>query len=470
MRRLTQGLANVVWGVLGLCARHVMVTGIIGWITWSMLTWENRVFLMISGSALVVGALMADARPLAARASSLADDLLFGYRKLRVRLLWTRIMKAAKAEELRTHPGQPSLLVPPKLRHHHFWQFWHVRDRIRKTPMGLQVTCDASDIGRSADSLQGAPAIAIAGKVKAISVAINDHPQRTWLTTIHFIYKDLLKRSISCDDLAISTEPAVVPIGKDNNMNTVMADLRLAWLIVGNLGSGKTLLAWVMIKNLLNRSLPFRLRVADPKGGMAFAPLMGKVHDYEATPTKLKAFLERAIDDLDTRMREMKSLGFDEWDPSNPDFPLDRFPLDVMIIDEVLSFVLFMGDEKIRIDGKEYSALDAFTLKYLSQIRAAGFTAILLSQLSQKSILGKIRDLCANKMCFRVGSVDIVRTMLEDAKAYPAHKIDKKYPGQGYINQGDGPQRIRTANITSEERDEVARQLGETRQKVGALS
>jgi hypothetical protein len=417
--------------------------------------WRHPVVLLATVGAWTVFAAGSDARALKLSASSLACAVKLAYRRCYLRINWNRICESAGATEKWAVPhGNTTVneLRFPKLKHRHFWSVHHWRYRIRRTPTGIVFYVDGTRIGRNPEGFEGTVCASIASSMKARGVMVDAHPVFPTLTKIGLIYVDPFKQLITADSLGFSQEPGVVPVGRDSHGAVLYKNLRMASLLVGNLGSGKSSEVWTMLKGLIEQAMPFRLRLADPKGGMEFSEMRGRAYDYEDNPTQLHEFLGRALVALAIRQREMSAAGYRKWDPSDPKFPIDRFPLDIMVIDELVTFILMMKNAKITINGTAYDAKDAFII-YMTQIRAAGFTVIACSQLAQKAILELLRDLFTYKTCLRVGSAEIVRMVLDDAKQYPAHKISTEgAEGVGYIDLGTGPVKYRAGYVNDKER------------------
>jgi hypothetical protein len=326
----------------------------------------------------------------------------------------------------------------------------------------MRLTVDGTTVGMPLEAFEGKAGAAIGSTQKARDTIVKPHPKYGYMTTISLIYRDPFDVIIRPSDLPVSMVKGVVNVGRDSFGGVVTKDVRLAQLKVGNLGSGKSSETWTTLDSLIKQNLPMRVRFADPKGGMEFSIMAKKAYDYEADPTELDKFLGRALADLAKRQSEMAALGWTNWEPNNPDFPLEKFPLDVMVIDELVTFIDMMDDAKIKINGKEYKAIKAFRI-YLTQIRAAGFTVDASSQLAQKEVIGVLRDLFTYKTCLRVGSAEIVRIVLGDPKLYPAHQLPPgdENSGIGYTDSGEGPMKYRAVLLSKKERTGVADAIGE---------
>lgn len=429
------------------------IVGLIGWAAIGSAGWLEY--------AVLAGLLTVAVGPdVLTRTSSLVRAVKSSYRRTAIRLTWAPTMHRAKLFEtvtiedaLHSAGHRPGGRKVPKLKR------WG-RNRIRRTPCGLVLTVDGSNIGAGTEAFKGDQAGVLRSRWKALDLIVSPHPLRPYLTQLRVIFVDPFADVILPSQLPPPPYPptGVCVVGKDSDGLPVRKDVRLATLIAGGLGSGKSSECWMILWSLCKQRLPFRTRVYDPKGGQEFFNLADKAYRYESNATLWCEFLEQALAAMGAQQASLKAAGKRKWEPGH-----EQWPLDVMIIDELVTVIAMMAgaENKVTINGKKVPALKAF-LVYLSQCRAAGFTVIACSQLTQKEAIGLIRDLFAYITCLRVGSDDMVRTILGDPKMYPAHLIPPgdANAGIGYTSTPRGPLKYRAAYLDDDDRDGVADAIG----------
>lgn len=392
-------------------------------------------------------------------ASSLLNTIKIAWRVAIIRATWRRAMNYARlyeTEHLTTSTPGVSAAGGRKYPRLKRWG----RTAIERTPCGLILTVDGGRIGADVDAFTATQALKLQSKWRALEYGAERHPKWPHMTRLRLLYVNPFAELIRPGDLLNTTpKPGRVRVGKDSDGRVVQKDIRLAHLLVGGLGSGKSSECWQILGELIRLDIPFRVRVYDPKGGMEFSDLNGRAYRYESNPTAWCEFLTEALAALAQRQQAMQDAGVGrKWIPGD-----QRFPLDVMVIDELVTVIAMMAGAKntVKINGKDVQAIKAF-LVYLSQIRAAGFTVIACTQLSQKEAIGLLRDLFAYVTCLRVGSDEMVRTVLGDSKLYPAHLIPPgdEHAGIGYMSTDRGPLKYRSAYNDDDERASMAEAIG----------
>lgn len=424
---------------------------------WALFGGATICWILGTLAVLMILALGGDAR--GTLASSLLNTIKFAARRTRIRLTWRAAMNRAKlfeVEHLATAAPGASLQGGRKYPRLKRWG----RCMIERTPCGMILTVDGSRIGADSDAFTAAQALVLSSKWRTVDYGVERHPRWPHMTRLRLLYVDPFAGLIRPSDLLTTTpKPGRVRVGKDSDGKVVQKDIRLAHLLVGGLGSGKSSECWQILGELIRLEIPFRVRVYDPKGGMEFSDLNGRAYRYESNPTAWCDFLTEALAALAQRQQAMQDAGVGrKWKPGDP-----RFPLDVMVIDELVTVIAMMAGAKntVKINGKDVQAIKAF-LVYLSQIRAAGFTVVACTQLSQKEAIGLLRDLFAYITCLRVGSDEMVKTVLGDSKLYPAHLIPPgdDHAGIGYMSTDRGPLKYRSAYNDDDERAAMARTIG----------
>lgn len=443
------------WALATLAVRYAVTASIVGLLIWRATGVYHWCLLL----ALMVFAIGSDART---RALSLLQVLKFTYRRVRIRLTWAGTMHRAKLYEVthiedalhspRTMPGGRKV---PKLKR------WG-RARIRYTPCGMVLTVDGSNIGAGVDAFAGDQAVVLKAKWRALDIYVDASPRHPYWTELRLIFTDPFASVIRPSQLPPPPYPptGVCTVGKDSDGRWVHKDARLANLIAGAPGAGKSSEDWALLYELDRQGLPFRTRVYDPKGGQEFFDLETAAYRYESNATAWCEFLTEALAAMAAQQASLRAAGYRKWSPDLA----DRWPLDVMIIDELVTVIAMMAGAKntVTINGQKVPALKAF-LVYLSQQRAAGFSVIANTQLTQKEAIGLIRDLFAYVTCLRVGSEEMVRTVLGDPKTYPAHRIPvgDNFAGIGYMaDPGSGRAvKYRAFYLEDAERSELAKRI-----------
>jgi hypothetical protein len=447
MRRKVSALA---WCPITSGARHPGFTGLAGGLCW--LIWPLQTYVILA--VLMAGALLGDDRR--RRSSIVADAVKFSYRRTRIRFRWSKVMQAARLQELRRHPGMADVFVCPRLMHAHWWSHrftwrrWHTRTR--QTPTGITITVDGTNVGIPHSGFEGASATAIQSAFKAHDLFVEKHPKWSHLTQLTLVYLDPFKRVVKLAELTAHQDLGTVNIGKDGNGDQVSMNMLSIQLIVGASRSGKSSVCWTILSGLLLQKLPFRLRVLDPKGGVEFFDLDGIAYCYESDILKCGEFLKTAVLALKTRQAEMKAAEVRKWTPEHA----DRWPLDVMLIDELLVLVSALKGQKVSILGQKMDATDLLTW-YMSQGLASGCMVIGCTQDPKKETV-PMRGLFTSSTCLRVESADEVRMAGFNPDTHPAHEIPfgDKHAGRAYARTDIGVKQLRAAYPTDAERAKIA--------------
>lgn len=434
--------------------RYAVTSTIAGLVIWHVAgAWAAYTALGLMIVALGPGATTA--------APILLNTAKFAYRRTYIRLTWAGTMYRAKLfevvtieESLHSARSTPGGRKVPRLKR------WG-RARIRRTPCGMVLTVDGHKIGAGTDAFMGEQAVVLKAKWRALDIDVSAHPRHPYWTQLRLIFMDPFASVIRPSQLPAAPLPptGICTVGKDSDGAWVAKDARLSNLIAGAPGSGKSSENWALLYELDRQGLPFRTRVYDPKGGQEFFDLAQRAYRYESDATKWCEFLEEAIAAMATQQASLKAAGKRKWVPG-----YEQWPLDVMIIDELVTVIAMMAGAKnvVTINGHKVPALKAF-LVFLSQQRAAGFTTIANTQLTQKEAIGLIRDLFAYVTCLRVGSEEMVRTVLGDPKTYPAHRIPvgDNFAGIGYMADPGSGQAVkyRAFYLNDDERAALAERI-----------
>lgn len=282
------------------------------------------------------------------------------------------------------------------------------------------------------------------------------------LAQVEFRHTDPLSRPVSVDMLPAPRRLLHVVTRLAEDGTGVEQDVVLPRLVIGGQGAGKSTELAVFLWALQQAGIPFRLRVFDPKGGMELGWLRQVVHRYESRPHAWGEFIGEAVAAMQSRQRSLAARGWQKLSRFT-----DREPLDIVVVDELLT-VVSQRRAKVQLKGgPEMSAGDAWEL-YLSQGRAAGYTAVGLTQLGQKELLGNARALFPHLTVLRLppSEAEIVERLL--GPGYAAHEIPAgpRFAGVGFTRTPEGTVvRSRGAMLTDAERDEVVRRMGQAQQQ-----
>lgn len=370
---------------------------------------------------------------------SLAVIAKFRQRKARVRRRWVTVMTDAGLSKTGVNGSidkrRPRLL------------------RVTRDPLGVSLLVDGSRVSAGVDTFLGKADVLRAGfRCRDVKVLPAGHNVRLRLR-----FEDPFNRTINFAELPKSTKTLHVTVGLDEDGEPVEKDFRLPHLVCGASGAGKSSEAHVVLKGLVESGIPFRLRVFDPKGGQEYTDFEDAAWEYQRDPTKWTEFLEHAHRALSAKQAVLRAKGLRKVER-----PTEEFPLDVMLIDELLTALAFGGSRKVKVNGTNVSAEDAF-MTYLSTCRSAGSTVLASAQLAQKEILGKVRGLFGYVTCLRIAPTEkeLVDILLGNgaSKAYPAHQLpqDERHAGIGYVSLPRGVVKYRAAFLTDRERHQVAK-------------
>jgi hypothetical protein len=325
--------------------------------------------------------------------------------------------------------------------------------RVQRMPLGVRLIVDGAPASAGVDNF-----LAVVDKLRAglrcQSVKVRPAGLRI---EILLRYERTFTSMIRFRDLPAATAPMHVTVGLDEDGVPVEKDLRLPHLMVGAQGSGKSSETWTILRAIVGEKIPFRLRVFDPKGGQEYGDLEDAAYEYERDPARWGQFIEHAHRALGAKQAALRAAGLRKVVRFT-----EEFPLDVMVIDELLTAMAFGAGKKIKVNGSVVSVDDAF-MTYLSTARSAGCTVLASAQLAQKEIIGKIRGLFGYVTCLRIAPTEreLVDILLGSggSKAYPAHQLSaaERDAGIGYAALPRGVTKYRAAYLTDGERGQVVR-------------
>jgi len=336
------------------------------------------------------------------------------YRKRarRIRRRWPAVMASAGLVQAPVYPSgvkrKPRIVRMRPTRH-----------GVRAWVAASSVAAGSADFAKVADKLRNG--------FGCLDVKVAEHKH---LIMIDFMWMDPLAWPITVDKLPRSTRRGHVVVGVTETGGGLEKDPAASQLIVGTLGSGKSSEVWAMLYQLQRYGIPHRVRVFDPKGGQEFGELEDAAWKYERNPLNWPDFVSTALAGMTKRLEALRARG------QRTHAPTWAEPLDIMLIDELLTALAFDRIKKAKIGGKEIAATEAFKV-YLSQCRSAGYSVWALSQLGQADVIGNIRGLFPYASLLRVGPAEsaLVDVILGSGarNAYPAHLLP---PGSGSAGKG----------------------------------
>lgn len=239
---------------------------------------------------------------------------------------------------------------------------------------------------------------------------------------IDFDFGEHLKRKIYLSDIPPSTRPGYLSVGIREDGEPLELPIGRSVLAAGLTGSGKSSFVWAVIYALIVSGIPFRLTIADPKfvefkvarDKLGESPI---VYKYTSSPADIggrglreNGFMWQIEKELTARLAKIP-VGQREHVPTEED------PLDVLIIDETLPMAAYLRKEK-----EEHPIS-----KVAYQGRAAGEWVICLSQITEKEVLGPIRDMIPIRLLFACQNRSQIDTALGEgsyARGAHAHLLD----------------------------------------------
>jgi hypothetical protein len=373
------------------------------------------------------------------------------------------ISKALTAHDVNGNPTKsPGKEVPKLRRWGRFFRGRYVPLKPRWTPSGMVVTMDGRNIGAIAAAFEAEAGI-IAGSFGAFAAEVHKHHIFQELTVMSLTFEDPFAETIPFKSLPAPSSPEMVVVGIDRDHEPVEQSLWLPHLAVGEMGSGKSSWAHVMIAGVVELNLPLRLWVFDPKGGVEFYDYERAAYRYVKSPYLWVDMLRELIETMQDKLDRIRGLRR-EVDTSDP-----AFGIDLVVIDEILSISNFVDDKdnrnqvKVTLDGqtRKLKPSDAFN-HLLSQQRAAGMCTVALSQMGGKDNI-KNRDLFPEKTIFHVASDEVVTMLGFSAKNHRAHEIPpgREFSGVGYCKTARGVVNFRAGFLTGPERAVVADRVEE---------
>lgn len=168
---------------------------------------------------------------------------------------------------------------------------------------------------------------------------------------------------------------------------TVNLSVHPHYLIGGETGSGKT----VLIKSLIYQALKkgFKVTLIDMKHFVDYAKLVPLVEDAIDDESALDETLNSLVAEMHRRLGTLRDSGCKNIDEYNTNFPEEKMPRMLVVIDEYMEAIVKFGDKNQKARGEQNEAKIA-TLCKLS--RAAGISVIIGLQRAGMDLSGQIRS------------------------------------------------------------------------------
>ena len=456
----------IAWWLAERAWRHPLIWGgILSLAVWrSPVAWSHVVLV---GGALALVAWVAPGTGVtrSRRVTSLLRWSTYRNRRRRIRRRSVKLWANSGLAKASTTSGGPKRY--PKIR------------RARPHPLGVSLLVDASEVGGYVrDVISHADELCATVGARSLRAypfrpkggVTRDHlrelrPSDYMKFHLDFKFEHPFPLPISAMDLPEPTRPGFVVIGLNEDLGPMEIDPRMSHLRIGASGSGKSSELWTFLRALRKAKIPFRLRVFDPKGGTELRELEPVAYHYERLPSRWAAFMGRAGRALQLRQEAMRREGVRTADLYDP-----RFPLEIMVIDELFTAITMGGTGEMEMFGDRIKTKAALPT-YISQVRSANAMVFALSVSAEKEVI-EARDLFTYVACLRVPQqATTTIDMLFGAgshKAYPAHELipatkeDPNDAGIGWMRvEKEGVMMYRGGFLTDPEREEEARKIGE---------
>lgn len=283
-----------------------------------------------------------------------------------------------------------------------------------------------------------------------LDVLVETTPGKPGDATVEFAYSDPFDAILDLEDLPWPTAEHHLTYGIRRDGSPAMLDYLQSVLIGGLTRHGKSVQVKVMVACLIRLGVPFELYVGDLKDGIEFheyAAQKGiqngcmKVAEYETDAAGVMRMFTKLRAEMTRRAAVMKESGTKQHIPT-PEEPL----------------LIALIDETIPLRGLLKADSDPGVVAFTGAGRAV--VLWLNAQLGEKSILGEIRDLIPQRLCFAVQTYQQTDMILGDgahnANAYP-HKLGE-LRGVGYSgSEGDHLfKKFRAANVTPQQGRDLA--------------
>jgi hypothetical protein len=190
-------------------------------------------------------------------------------------------------------------------------------------------------------------------------------------------------------------------------------------LIGGESGSGKSNEVWALLAQLNEWEIPYRLWVIDPAGGVEMADLEDGRYTVEYTdrPPQIEPMILKFHAAMEQRLDSLKKRRIRLHQPSPQE------PMEILIIDELL-----LCRDQIK-QGPLSPMGECLTVG-----RKAAFVVWACTQLGQKDVVGQMRDLFPQRVCFRTQTAESTDAILGNRASVDGAQCERiADPGRGYV-------------------------------------
>jgi S-DNA-T family DNA segregation ATPase FtsK/SpoIIIE len=232
-------------------------------------------------------------------------------------------------------------------------------------------------------------------------------------------------------------------MGRTEDDEAWLLDVRCSTLVAGTSGSGKASLVWSLLFGLAPaiRAGLVEVHGIDLKGGMEFAMGRPLFTRYAQTPDVAVQLLEDAAAQMTARAARLAGIS------RSMDQPTVAEPLVFVVVDELAALVAYQTDRDLLRRAEAALSL------ILSQGRAVGFYVFGFLQDPRKDTV-KMRHLFPQSFGLRLRDREEVAMVLSDgavAAGATCHKIPRSTPGVGFVlGEGNRPVRVRAGYVSDQ--------------------
>ena len=252
---------------------------------------------------------------------------------------------------------------------------------------------------------------------------------------------DILEQMIAeNEDTTDYTDKLLIPVGKDENGNTVNVSFetkneKCSMIVAGGTGSGKSEFLHTLIVSSCLKYSPKQLNLylIDFKDGVEFAPYSKylslphiKLISCRNSVTDALMILEE-IKNEKTRRNELfktsNCSNISQYNKNNPDKAMPRL---LIILDEYQ----VMLNTDARLSAKIEDVLESLA----REIRSAGISLVLSSQTAacSRNVLAQI----TNRVCFKVKD-NSLSNLIDSLRDSDRDALNEKPAGSGYFSNGE---------------------------------
>jgi S-DNA-T family DNA segregation ATPase FtsK/SpoIIIE len=234
-----------------------------------------------------------------------------------------------------------------------------------------------------------------------------------------------------------------VRMGRTEDDQPWLLDVRCSTLVAGTSGSGKASLVWSLLFGLAPavRAGLVEVHGIDLKGGMEFAMGRPLFTRYAQTADVAVALLEEAAQQMSARAARLAGISRSLEEPTTAE------PLVFVVVDELAALIAYQTDRDLLRRAEAALSL------ILSQGRAVGVYVFGFLQDPRKETV-KMRHLFPQSFGLRLRDREEVAMVLSDgavAAGAACHKIARSTPGVGFVlGEDNRPVRVRAGYVSDQ--------------------